>query len=161
MLHRLQFMLYLDIQGKAPRRRCKRVIEWFKAKYMPRHHLDITVVHRGLKREGAVGFCTVMDCDHRPREFLIEMETTLSEDLYCQTLLHELWHVYQHVIGTLRDKRGVRYWKNIDSDHLSYQDQPWEQEAQQMEIKLYNCYLGLGPKSHGTETPFPNRLTSS
>ena len=94
-------MLYLDIQGKAPRRRCKRVIEWFKAKYMPRHHLDITVVHRGLKREGAVGFCTVMDCDHRPREFLIEMETTLSEDLYCQTLLHELWHVYQHVIGTL------------------------------------------------------------
>ena len=43
-------------------------------------------------------FCTVMDCDHRPREFLIEMETTLSEDLYCQTLLHELWHVYQHVI---------------------------------------------------------------
>ena len=126
-----------------------------------RHHLDITVVHRGLKREGAVGFCTVMDCDHRPREFLIEMETTLSEDLYCQTLLHELWHVYQHVIGTLRDKRGVRYWKNIDSDHLSYQDQPWEQEAQQMEIKLYNCYLGLGPKSHGTGTPFPNRLTSS
>ena len=60
---------------------------------MPKHHLDITVVHRGLKREGALGFCTVMDCDHRPREFLIEMETTLSEDLYCQTLLHELWHV--------------------------------------------------------------------
>ena len=92
------------------------------------------MVHRGLKREGAVGFA-VMDCDHRPREFLIEMET-LSEDLYCQTLLHELRYVYQHVIGTLRDKRGVRYWKNIDSDHLSYQDQPWEQEVQQMEIKL-------------------------
>ena len=54
-------MLYLDIQGKGSRRRCKRVVEWFKAKYMPKHHLDITVVHRGLKREGAVGFCTVMD----------------------------------------------------------------------------------------------------
>ena len=79
---------------------------------MPNHHLDITVAHRGLKREGAQGFCTVMDCDHRPREFLIEMETTLSEELYCQTLLHELWHVYQHVSGSLRDKRGVRHWKN-------------------------------------------------
>ena len=71
-------MLYLDITGKAPKRRCKKVVEWFKAKYMPNHHLDITVAHRGLKREHAQGFCTVMDCDHRPREFLIEIETTLQ-----------------------------------------------------------------------------------
>ena len=70
-------MLYLDITGKAPKRRCKKVVEWFKAKYMPNHHLDITVAHRGLKREHAQGFCTVMDCDHRPREFLIEMELLL------------------------------------------------------------------------------------
>ena len=53
---------------------------------MPFHHLDITVAHRGLKREYAQGFCTVMDCDHRPREFLIEMETTLSEELYMHCL---------------------------------------------------------------------------
>ena len=161
MLHRLQFMLYLDIQGKAPRRRCKRVIEWFKAKYMPRHHLDITVVHRGLKRDHVYGYCSVNDCDYRPRDFLIELQTDMPEDLYVSTLLHELWHVYQHVNGTLRDKRGVRYWKDVNADGLSYEDQPWEQEARQMEIKLYNCYLGLGPKSNGKGTPFPNRLTSS
>ena len=154
-------MLYTDIQGKAPRRRCKRVIEWFKAKYMPRHHLDITVVHRGLKRDHVYGYCSVNDCDYRPRDFLIELQTDMPEDLYVSTLLHELWHVYQHVNGTLRDKRGVRYWKDVNADGLSYEDQPWEQEARQMEIKLYNCYLGLGPKSHGTGTPFPNRLTSS
>ena len=154
-------MLYLDIQGKAPRRRCKRVIEWFKAKYMPRHHLDITVVHRGLKRDHVYGYCSVNDCDYRPRDFLIELQTDMPEDLYVSTLLHELWHVYQHVNGTLRDKRGVRYWKDVNADGLSYEDQPWEQEARQMEIKLYNCYLGLGPKSNGKGTPFPNRLTSS
>ena len=62
-------MLYLDIQGKAPRRRCRDVVEWFKAKYMPKHHLYIEVLHRGLKREHAVGFCTVTDCDYRPREY--------------------------------------------------------------------------------------------
>jgi|TARA_Y100000022_G_scaffold164161_1_gene148020 hypothetical protein len=145
-------MLYLDITGKAPRRRCRGIIEWFKAKYMPNHHLDITVAHRGLKREGAQGFCTVMDCDHRPREFLIEMETTLSEELYCQTLLHELWHVYQHVSGSLRDKRGVRHWKNVNADDLSYEDQPWEHEAMEMEKKLYNDYIGV--------KTFPNRLTN-
>ena len=154
-------MLYLDITGKAPKRRCKKVVEWFKAKYMPNHHLDITVAHRGLKREHAQGFCTVMDCDHRPREFLIEMETTLKEQDYITVLLHELWHVYQHVNGSLRDKRGVRHWKNVDSNTLAYKDQPWEHEAVDMEMKLYNCYMGLGPKSFGKGTPFPNRLTIS
>ena len=154
-------MLYLDITGKAPKRRGKKVVEWFKAKYMPNHHLDITVAHRGLKREHAQGFCTVMDCDHRPREFLIEMETTLKEQDYITVLLHELWHVYQHVNGSLRDKRGVRHWKNVDSNTLAYKDQPWEHEAVNMEMKLYNCYMGLGPKSFGKGTPFPNRLTNS
>ena len=154
-------MLYLDITGKAPKRRCKKVVEWFKAKYMPNHHLDITVAHRGLKREHAQGFCTVMDCDHHPREFLIEMETTLKEQDYITVLLHELWHVYQHVNGSLRDKRGVRHWKNVDSNTLAYKDQPWEHEAVEMEMKLYNCFMGLGPKSFGKGTPFPNRLTNS
>ena len=142
-------MLYLDITGKARKRRCMKVVEWFTAKYMPNQHLDITVAHRGLKREHAQGFCTVMDCDHRPREFLIEMETTLKEQDYIIVLLHELWHVYQHVNGSLRDKRGVRHWKNVDSNTLAYKDQPWEHEAVQMEMKLYNCYMGLGPKSFG------------
>ena len=146
-------MLYLDITGKAPRRRCKKVVQWFKDKYMPFHHLDITVVHRGLKREHAMGFCTVMDCDHRPREFLIEMETTLKEEQYVTVLLHELWHVWQHVNGSLRDKRGVRHWKNVDADHLSYEDQPWEHEAEKMEKVLYNDYVGV--------KTFSNRLTNS
>ena len=154
-------MLYLSINGKASKRRCKAIIEWFKAKYLPNHHITLDVVHRGMKREHAMGFCTVTDCDHRPREFLIEIETTLSEDLYCQTLLHELWHVYQHVIGSLRDKRGVRYWRDVNSDHLSYEDQPWEYEAREMERKLYHSYLGLGPKSFGRGTAWPNRLTNS
>ena len=112
-------MLYLDITGKASKRRCRGIIEWFKAKYLPNHHLDITVAHRGLKREYALGFCTVMDCDHRPREFLIELETTLDNEKYIITLLHELWHVYQHVTGSLRTKRGIKHWKNVNADHLS------------------------------------------
>jgi hypothetical protein len=136
-------MLYLDIQGKASRRRCRDVVEWFKQKYIPNHHLDITVSHRGLKREAAIGFCSVTDCDHHPREFLIEMETTLSVDDYISTLLHELWHVYQHVKGTLRDKRGVRHWKDVDANHLSYDEQPWEQEAYKMEEILYKKYMEI------------------
>ena len=153
-------MLYLNITGKASRRRCEAIVEWFKEKYLPNHHISIDIVHRGLKREHVVGLCTVQDCDHRPREFLIELETTLDEQNYTSTLLHELWHVYQHVIGTLRDKRGVRYWKNVDANDLDYADQPWEIEAREMEMKLYSSYRGLGPKSFGKGTAWPNRLTA-
>jgi hypothetical protein len=151
-------MLYLNITGKASRRRCKDIIEWFKSEYLPNHHISIDVVHRGMKREQAYGYCSVQDCDYRPRDFLIELETTLPEELYIQTLLHELWHMYQHVIGILRDKRGVRHWKNFNSDNLDYEDQPWEHEAIEMEVVLYNDYMGTQE-----ETPhfFPNRLTNS
>jgi len=148
-------MLYLDIQGKAPRRRCNEVVKWFKAKYMPLHHLDITITHRGMKKEHAMGLCTVIDCDHRPREFLIEMETTLCKEDYISTLLHELWHVWQHVNGSLRDKRGIRHWKNIDADHLSYEDQPWEHEAKMMENILYNDFMSV----NDDPIIFYNRLT--
>jgi len=150
-------MLYLNITGKASKRRCEAIVEWFKAKYLPNHHITFEVVHRGMKRERALGFCSVTDCDHRPREFLIELETTLDEQTYTTTLLHELWHVYQHVSGSLRDKRGVRYWKNVNASDLSYEDQPWEHEANEMEMKLYKSYLGLSPKRRS----FPNRLTNS
>ena len=134
-------MYYLDIAGKGPRKTCKMVIDWFINKYLPRHNLDISIQYRGLKREGAFGFCSVQDYDSRPRDFLIELHTNMDEDLYIQTLLHELWHMYQHVIGKLRDKRGVRLWKGIDYSNRDYEDQPWEQEAHTMEEVLYSDFL--------------------
>ena len=153
-------MLSLEFSGyNYSKKRCADVVEWFVGKYLPRHKLQIAVHHRGLLREGAYGFCTVMDSDYRPREFEIEMHNRLNIDDYTSTLLHELWHVYQHVKGDLKDKGEKRYWKGTDHSHTDYSDQPWEVEAREMERKLHNCYLGLGPKSHGKGTPFPNRLT--
>ena len=114
---------------------------WFVAKYLPRHKIDITVNHRGLLREGVFGWCTVLDSDSRPRDFEIELHNHMDVDHYAQTLLHELWHVYQHVKGNLKDKRGKRLWKGIDHTETDYSDQPWEIEAQQMELKLFEEYL--------------------
>jgi hypothetical protein len=134
-------MLYLEIEGRGPKTTCGKVVRWFKSQYLPRHHLGVTVQHRGLKREKAYGYCSVQDSDFRPREFLIELETTMHGDLYIQTLLHELWHMYQHVKGQLRDKRGVRSWKGINHAKTDYEDQPWEKEARTMEEVLYNDFL--------------------
>ena len=79
---------------------CEGVLRWFKGKYLPRHHLDISVVHKSLKDEGVTGWCTGEGSTSRPRSFLLEIDSQLSGENYSKTLLHELWHVYQHVKGT-------------------------------------------------------------
>ena len=134
-------MLYLEITGKAPRRRCEDIVSWFIGKYLPRHKLDITVNHRGLIREGVFGWCSVMDSNYRPRAFEIELHNRLNVEDYCKVLLHELQHVLQHVRGDLRDKHQKRLWKGIDCSELNYDEQPWELDAMQMEEVLYLEYL--------------------
>lgn len=142
MLLRLRSMLYLETTGyNYSHRRCEDIVLWFVAKYLPRYKIDIRVNHRGLLREGVFGWCTVMDSDSRPRDFEIELHNRMDVILYTQTLLHELWHIYQHVKGNLRDRRGKRLWKGIDHTETDYSDQPWEIEAQSMEIKLFEEYL--------------------
>lgn len=134
-------MLYLNISGKRHRRLCKSVVEWFMSKYLPRHLIEVSVVHRGLLREGVYGWCTVEDCDSRPRSFLIDIHNGLDVDDYTRTLLHELWHVKQFVRGDLRDKRSKRYWKNSDISDIDYCDDPSETEAHEMESSLFSEYL--------------------
>ena len=131
-------------------------MSWFVDKYLPNHKVSINVDHKGLLRESVFGWAWVVPPDHRPREFEIEIHNRMSPSQYTETLLHELWHVYQHVIGTLRDKRGVRHWKSVTASHLEYEDQPWEHEAQRMEQILFNEYMGIEECVF-----FPNRLTDS
>ena len=135
-------MLSLYTSGsKYSRRRCNSVVEWFCSKYLKRHKIEIEVLHRGLLREGVYGWCSVTDCNWRPRSFLIELHNQLSVEDYTKTLLHELYHILQHVHGDLRGRRGIRCWKGIDCSELDYEDQPWEQEAHSKEQELYQEYL--------------------
>ena len=64
----------------------------------------------------------------------------MTVEEYTKTLLHELWHILQHVRGDLRDKRNQRLWKGIDHSQTDYSDQPWELEAHRMEEVLYQEY---------------------
>ena len=114
-------MLLTYITGKRHRKTCERVLGWFKSQYLPRHHLDISVIHRSLKEDGVVGWCMVEGSPSRPRSFLIEIDSQLKGENYPKTLLHELWHVYQHVKGKPQ----------------------CEEEAYKMENILLNNYLSL------------------
>lgn len=151
-------MLALYTSGyNYSKKRCISAVEWFVQKYLPKHKIEVTVHHRGLVSEGVYGWCTVLDCDWRPREFEIELHNQMNVDLYIQTLFHELWHVYQHVMGNLKDKRGKRLWKGIDHTETDYKDQPWEIEAREMEKFLYKEYMNL--KDSQVVFCFQNRLT--
>jgi len=151
-------MLYLETSGyNYSKNRCVDAVEWFIERYLPKHKIEITVNHRGLMREGVYGWCTVMDSNSRPREFEIELHNKMNVDLYLQTLFHELWHVYQHVKGNLKDKYGKRLWRGIDHTETDYSDQPWEVEARNMEEFLYNEYLEIDDFIYS----FTNRLTNS
>ena len=121
-------------------RRCVRIVDWFVNEYLPRHKVEINVDHKGLLRERVFGRAWVVPPDHRPREFEVEIHNRLSVEDYTETLLHELWHVYQHVTGQLKDKYNKRYWKGIDHSETNYDDQPWEKEAHRMEKILYKRY---------------------
>ena len=138
-------MLYLTTSGyNYSHKRCVSIVSWFMEKYLPNHKIFVNVDHKGLLREGVFGWAWVVPPDHRPREFEVEIHNRLKPEDYIETLLHELWHVYQHVTGQLKDKYNKRYWKGIDHSETDYEDQPWEKEAHKMEkvlVKEYNRYL--------------------
>jgi hypothetical protein len=123
------------------KRLCEDVVCWFVSKYFPRHKLEIEVLHRGLKREGALGFCDVAGETVRPREFLIEMDTHLDKKTYITVLCHELYHLQQWVKGELKLKSSKKYFKGECMEDLEYWQQPSEIMAHWNEKILYQEYL--------------------
>jgi hypothetical protein len=135
-------MYYLQMSGYGYRKRiCESVTDWFMNRYMPRHTIDLRVVHRGLKRDLVYGWCDFEDDYKRPRAFLIELQSNMGLELYIKTLIHELVHVRQWVFGSLRQKRGKMYYGSTNVEDLDYDDQPHEIEAREQEETLYITYL--------------------
>jgi len=135
-------MHFLDITGYGARkRRCESVVEWFITKYLPRHHIYIEVLHRGLRREQSYGYCSVAGDIYRPREFLIEIDPKLDIELYTKTIIHECVHLQQWVKGALKERRGKMFYKDKTFDDLEYWDYPHEVEAHHLEEVYYMDYL--------------------
>ena len=79
-------------------RRCQDITSWFIKTFYPKHKLDVDIIHRGLLREGAFGYCDCTGGWWRPREFVIELHTNMDKELYTKTLLHELFHMMNGLI---------------------------------------------------------------
>tara|TARA_B100000925_G_scaffold145572_1_gene108994 strand:- start:43 stop:459 length:417 start_codon:yes stop_codon:yes gene_type:complete len=135
-------MLYLETYGYGYSiRRAQSIVNWFISKYLPRHKITVDINHRGMKRDYALGWISVIGSNYRPRTFEIEMQSNLDPDTYTVVLLHELWHLLQHVRGDLSFGHNKRCWKGIDCSLMEYKDEPWEVEANSMENELLDNYL--------------------
>ena len=154
-------MSYITHSGYGYRKLlCEDVTSWFLNRFFPRHKIHVEIVHRGLKRECVYGYCDYVGESYRPRDFLIELDTHMHEELYIQTLLHELTHLRQWVVGSLRCKRGKMYYGKECVEDIDYWHQPHEIEAREQEETLYFEYLR---ETQGVPVPkvvhyFPNRL---
>ena len=143
---------------------CEDVTSWFVNNFYPRHRIHLEIQHRGMKRERSFGYCGAVDAkSSRPRNFLIEIDTHMDEELYTKTLLHELTHMAQWIDGSLRCRSGKLYYCQEPADKWAYEDQPHEIEARKWEEMLYDRYLidkqGVPP---GELVRFlPNRLTAA
>ena len=91
---------------------------------------------------GTMGTCIWEDDHVRPREFSIELDSSMSPTTILQNLAHEMVHVKQWARGELKDvMRGYSLckWKGmvVDTDKVEYYDSPWEIEAFGREYGLY------------------------
>ena len=91
---------------------------------------------------GADGFCTQEDDD----SFLIELSIHLRGADLIRTVIHELVHVRQYLLGQLEQKhvdgKGPRmYWNRMDMTETPYDERPWEIEAHNQEEKLCSEFL--------------------
>ena len=154
-------MSYITYSGYGySKRLCEDVTTWFLNRFLPRHKIDVEILHRGLKREAVYGYCDYVGEARRPREFLIELDTHMEEELYIKTLLHELVHLRQWVVGSLRMKRGKMHYGKEPVENYEYWYQPHEVEAREQEETLYLEYLfeKNGWTDQQVQQFFPNRL---
>ena len=140
---------------------CEDVTSWFLNEFYPRHKISVDIVHRGLKRENALGYCDVEGDSYRPRHFLIELQSNMCKESYIKTLLHELTHLAQWVDGSLRFRHGKMCYCQEPVENYDYEDQPHEIEARESEEILYDLYLNEKegvPVKEVAQQSFPNRL---
>ena len=102
----------VEVIGEGSRTSCKPLLFWFLGEYLFNHSIDLTVVHMDLSDEGVDGWCMRED----DQEFIIQIDENLEGEEYTRTLLHECYHVMQHVLGIARCEICAHFSEQINLD---------------------------------------------
>jgi hypothetical protein len=99
-------------------------------------NLDITVVFKKdlFKEDGIYGSCIWEDVHYKPRKFTIEIDPEQKLHVLLNCFAHEMVHIKQWAKGeyyqSLRNAKVYFFNKKaVDTNKVSYWDQPWEIEA--------------------------------
>lgn len=83
----------IEMLPEGSERLCSSIINWYLMEYLSDFSIDLTVEHMNLSGEGVTGWCMKTG----EQEFHIQIHNELEGDEYTSTILHELYHVYQHL----------------------------------------------------------------
>jgi len=139
-------MNYVEIMNGAQWMKIltERVIYHCIEELMPRMRtLDITVEFSSDMGETAGA---VLEIDKRM--FEIELSEFLGFDELIKTVCHEMVHVKQYARGEMKaESIGAVLWRNeeVASDPANYYEFPWEVEAYEMEVILFESFLKKYP----------------
>lgn len=136
-------MNYIEITGgrKKQRELVENAVITLCNKFLKRFKLEFEIE---LINCDAHGYCIWNETNVNPRSFLITLHKGMDDNDLLKTLAHEMVHVKQYVKGELKEryKDGHKQlWMNKDYSDASYDDQPWEIEAHELEnewVKIIN-----------------------
>ena len=130
------------VTGKIPKRHLKAIHYFAEQLFTPqkRRHLYLHIKYR--KKLDYLGLVTVDDYNvlGTPCEFTIEVLKNTEEEML-KTLAHELTHCRQYSRNELNETMTLWRGRKVNSDAIPYYEQPWEQEAMQQELELYESFL--------------------
>jgi predicted nucleotidyltransferase component of viral defense system len=131
------------ISGNVSKKQMK-AIDWFAQKlFSPQlsQHLYIRISY--VKVDTHWGLAIIDGHNKRgyPREFIIEVNRSLTEHEKIMTLAHELVHIRQYAKMELNEEMNSWHGEYVNADVIPYHEQPWEIEAYDVGDKLFKEYI--------------------
>lgn len=125
-------MLFTDIQNAnaSQRKLCEDVMNWYSDTFLNNYDFGVTVIHSNLNDYSAVMHST------DEFEFVIEINKKLPRVEYIKTLIHEMFHIEDYLLGNLSEENGRLLWKGMFYEN----DKPWEIRAEELENYYYEIY---------------------
>lgn len=113
--------------------------------------IRVELINNLTRDTGSLGMCYWTDTNNRPRDFVIEADSSMRLRTLLLTIAHEMVHVKQFARNEQKQlivANKVKWMgKTINTDKVDYWELPWEIEANGREIGLFINWCKL----HGLE----------
>lgn len=129
------------INGKIPKLHLLAIDHFADLLFTPKrkYSLELTVQYKKLDVFGLV-YIDNYNLKGKPDSFVIEVNHRLDKENKLKTLAHEMVHVKQYSLGYLNESMTRWRGKKVSVD-LSYENKPWEIEAELFGLNLYESFM--------------------